>query len=151
MKIRLVPRILPDHSPRLTPGASPLAAYGHPGLPEFMRPNAPLPRPPAVEQRAWETLAIHVDDARRGGSIGNPNLRAAVSVVVGALRVGCVSWEAIYTILDAAVMAGAARQATHPLELKLHANRSAAIVAHMHSWADVQRIAEIENPCEDPA
>lgn len=150
MRIRLVPRSVPDLAPRLTPAGSPMAAPGHPALPEFMRPTAPLPRPAPVEQRAWETLAVHVDDARRGRSIANPDLRNAVSVVVGALRIGCISWEAIYTILDAAVMAGAARQATHPLELELHANRSAAIVAHMHSWADVQRIAEIENPCEEP-
>ena len=149
MRIRLVPRTLPDLSPRLTPGGSMAAAHGH-APSEFMRPNAPLPRPAAVEQRAWETLAIQVDDARRGGSMSNPDLRDAVSVVVGALRVGCISWEAIYTILDAAVMAGSARHVTHPLELELHAKRSAAMVAHMHSWADVLRIAEIEDPCEEP-
>jgi hypothetical protein len=126
-----------------------MAAHGMPASTEFMRPDAPLPRPPEVEQRSWEALAIHVDDARRGGAIASVALRAAVDVVVAELRVGCIAWEEVYTILDAAGMAGSTRRASHPLELELHASRGAAIVAHMHSWADVLRLAELEDPCEE--
>jgi biopolymer transport protein ExbB len=35
------------------------------------------------------------------------------------------------------------------VDMELHASRNGAIVAHMHSWADVQRLAEIEDPCEE--
>jgi hypothetical protein len=29
-------------------------------------------------------------------------------------------------------------------EYEMHTSRSAALVAHMHSWADVERLAELE-------
>lgn len=120
-------------------------ALARPG--EFMRPNAPTPRPEAVAQRSWESLAIHVDDARRGGSISSAELREAVRAVVTELRARCVAWDEVYAVLDAAVTAGAPFPVAHPLEAELHAKRSSAIVAHMHSWADVQRLAELEDPC----
>ena len=116
---------------------------------EFMRPNAAAPRPAGVQQLTWELLAIHVEEAQRGGSIASASLRAAVHAVVQELRIACVPWEEVYEVLDSAVRGGHPRPAMHHLDMELHASRSGAIVAHMHSWADVQRLAEIENPCEE--
>lgn len=146
MKIRLTSTLAPrDLASKSV--ASAHTGHGLPSAGEFMRPNAPLPRPHCVEQRSWETLAIHLDDARRGGSIVSARLREAVDTVVAELRVGCIPWDEVYATLDAAVMGGILPPAVHPLELQLRANRNAAIVAHMHSWADMRRLAELEDPC----
>lgn len=107
----------------------------------------PVPCPSSVEPSSWELLSTRLDDTQDGMAIANAALRSAVRAVVRELRVNAVSWEEVYTVLDSAVIATPDRDVRNPIEVELHVSRSASIVAHMHCWADVERLAELE---EDP-
>ena len=107
-------------------------------------PRASAARPAAVSALSWELLAMHVEDAQRRSSIAYAPLRLVVQSVVRELRAAGESWEGIYAILHAAVIPSAGRPVRWAVEYEMHTSRSAALVAHMHSWADVERLAELE-------
>jgi hypothetical protein len=67
-----------------------------------------------------------------------------VQTVVRELRAAGESWESVYAVLHAAVVPVPGRRMTWAAEFEMHTSRSAALVAHMHSWADVERLAELE-------
>jgi hypothetical protein len=143
MKICLVPmRALPSPSPARSmlraSGSSPVIPAARP------RDEEAAPCPASVSQASWSLLHRRIADAQSGAAIANPELRSAVRLVVRELRGQEESWEAVYATLDLAARATPARPATPALGREVYATRSASIVAHMHCWADVERLAEIE-------
>lgn len=112
-------------------------------LPTVTTPPVPARgRPTAVSEATWEQLALHVADAQRRSSIAYTPLRAVVQAVVRELRAGGEPWDAVYATLHAVVVPTPV--VNYAMEYEMHVSRSAALVAHMHSWADVERLAEIE-------
>jgi hypothetical protein len=106
--------------------------------------EAVRPCPPGAHPASWTLLVQRVDATQAGLAIANAPLRAAARTVVRDLRASGQSWEAIYATLDAAVVPEPAREVKYALELEIYATRGASIVAHMHCWADVERLAELE-------
>jgi hypothetical protein len=102
-------------------------------------------RPASVSAHSWELLAMHVDDAQRRSAIAYAPLRLVVQAVVRELRAAGESWEMIYAVLHSAVIPSGGRTLNWAMEYEMHTSRSAALVAHMHSWADVERLAELED------
>jgi hypothetical protein len=99
--------------------------------------------PASVSSASWELFIFHVDVARHGGPLTGGGLRRAVCVVVTEMRAAAESWDAVYSALGAVVT----EAPTGPVEYSpehTHANRAAALVAHMHSWADCVRLDELE-------
>lgn len=123
----------PASPPRLTPSSGSLT-----------RPGTTPERPANVSALSWELLAIHVEDAQRRSSIAYAPLRVVVQTVVRELRLSGETWESIYAALHSAVVPVAGGASNWTIEYEMHTSRSAALVAHMHSWADVERLAEIE-------
>lgn len=124
------------------------SSVGHtpvlPALPTELVARLETPcRPVGVSALTWEMLAIHVDDAERRSSIAYAQLRLVVQAVVRELRATDVTWESIYAILQSVVSPATGLPAQFDAEYEMHASRSAALVAHMHSWADVERLAEL--------
>lgn len=87
---------------------------------------------------------MHVEDAQRRSSIAYAELRAVVQSVVREMRIAGESWERVYAVLQAVVGPATGRPERFATEYEMHSSRSAALVAHMHSWADVERLAELE-------
>jgi hypothetical protein len=144
VKISLVPmRALPSASPARSPlrpsGSSPVVSAA------LVREEDAGTCPASVEQASWSLLRRRIADAQSGSAIANPELRSAVRVVVRELRAKEEGWEAVYAALESAVRTVPARPAPSALGLEVHASRGASIVAHMHCWADVERLAEIED------
>ncbi|MDB4887543.1 MAG: hypothetical protein JWN79_2981 [Gemmatimonadetes bacterium] len=108
-------------------------------------PRALAARPSSVSALSWELLALHAEDAQRRASIAHAPLRVVVQSVVRELRAAGESWEGIYAALHAAVVPVPGRPVNWAAEYEMHTSRSAALVAHMHSWADVERLAELES------
>lgn len=50
----------------------------------------------------------------------------------------------VYAVLHRAVAPAPERVMSWAMGSEMHSSRSAALVAHMQSWADVERLAEIE-------
>ena len=87
---------------------------------------------------------MHVEDAQRRSAIAYAPLRVVVQSVVRELRAAGESWESVYAVLHSAVVPVGGRPVNFATEYEMHTSRSAALVAHMHSWADVERLAELE-------
>jgi hypothetical protein len=147
VKISLVPmRTLPrgpSASLRPTP-ARPMTLMS----PSPVR-SAAAPCPAGVDPSVWSLLALCVDDAQRGTPIANATLRAAVRRVVRDLRAAGESWEGVYARLDSAVTRAAVTPTAVSTDVEMYASRGAAIVSHMHCWADVDRLDELDR--EDAA
>ena len=105
--------------------------------------RATLPCPARITAVSWEDLVFHIEIARGGSRIATTHLRSAVRIVAHELRSAGESWESIYGVLLGAVAPMPPREVKYALELELYASRAAAIVAHMHSWVDVERLAEL--------
>lgn len=144
MKISLVPM-------RALPGS---AAAGHRAAPVRLMTLVPPtpgqsalatpPCPRGVELSSWSLLTLCIDDAQNGTPIANATLRATVRRVVRELRAADQSWESVYDALGAAVVPVAGAPLVPPADQEVYQSRSAAIVAHLHCWADVDRLEEIE-------
>ena len=115
-----------------------------PSAPATMVPRPAGDRPTSVSPLSWELLAMHVEDAQRRSSIAYAPLRVVVQTVVRELRTAGESWDAIYAVLHSAVVVAPGRPVSFAAEYEMHTSRSDALVAHMHSWADVERLAELE-------
>ena len=110
---------------------------------ELVAPTETAHRPEGVSAFAWEMLALHVDDARQRSSIAYGPLRLVVKTVVQELRTANASWDAVYAVLQSAVTPATDCPISFAAEYEMHTSRAAALVAHMHSWADVERLAEL--------
>ena len=141
MKISLVPMRAPARARVLLPAAPP-AAMPTVTLDAGVGPETPQ-RPAGVSALAWEMLAMHVGDAQRRSAIAYAPLRLVVQAVVRELRATQVPWDAVYLILQSAVTPDTGAPARFAMEFEMHTSRAAALVAHMHSWADVERLAEL--------
>jgi hypothetical protein len=100
--------------------------------------------PRGAEAASWAALVRRVDETQAGLAIANAPLRAAARAVVRELRASGVTWDSVYTTLDTAGVQEPVREVRYALELEIYATRGASIVAHMHCWADVERLAELE-------
>jgi len=112
---------------------------------QALAPGASPHCPTAVAPASWDLLTLHVDESLRRASISNAALRSAVQQVVRELRAGGHGWDGVYAILNGAVMPPGSSTVTFLKDHEMHASLNAALVAHMHSWADVERLAEIES------
>ncbi len=97
-----------------------------------------------MEPSSWELLAHQVREAQREKAMGGAALRAVVLTVVRELRSGAEPWDGVYAALQSAVVQSPTPEGKPAMGLEMHENLDAALVAHMHSWADVERLAEIE-------
>ena len=141
MKISLVAMRTPARLQAPVPAAHPPML---PLLPSGLPARLETPsRPAGVSALTWEMLAIHVDDAQRRSSIAYAPLRLVVQALVRELRVMNVAWESVYAILQSVVAPATGHPALFNVEYEMHVSRGAALVAHMHSWADVERLAEL--------
>jgi hypothetical protein len=80
---------------------------------------------------------------RRGGTFTGGALRLAVRLVVAEMRAAAEPWEAVYGALGSAVGEAPSDQVEYSVKHDTHASRAAALVAHMHSWADGVRLDEL--------
>ena len=141
MKISLVTMRAPAPS-RVPLRAAPLGAV--PAVSMNTGVGLEMPRRPAgVSALAWELLALHVDDAQRRSAIAYAPLRLVVQAVVRELRTTQVPWDAVYAILQSAVAPVTSAPIRFTMEDEMHTSHGAALVAHMQSWADVERLAEL--------
>jgi hypothetical protein len=100
--------------------------------------------PASVSSGSWELFIFQVDVARHGGPFTGGALRQAVRVVVAEMRAADEQWDAVYVALGSAVGEAPRGQVEYSPEHDTHATRAAALVAHMHSWADCARLDELE-------
>jgi hypothetical protein len=99
--------------------------------------------PVSVSAGSWELFILEVDMVRHGGTFTGGALRQAVRLVVGEMRAASEPWEAVYGVLGSAVSEAPTAQVEYSVEHDTHASRAAALVAHMHSWADCVRLDEL--------
>jgi hypothetical protein len=150
VKISLVSlRATPRGTPLLDAPRAEGVAPAAPTAPAMLSPRPAGDRPASVSALSWELLAMHVEDAQRRSSIAYAPLRVVVQTVVRELRAAGESWEQIYAVLHSAVVVPPGRPVSFAVEYEMHTSRSGALVAHMHSWADVERLAELEGAEED--
>jgi hypothetical protein len=105
--------------------------------------RAPAP-PVGVSAFAWEMLLGSILEAQRHSAAPVAPLRETVLAVVRELRAANQTWEQVYAVLHAAVAPAPERLERWVMGYEVHSSRSAALVAHMQSWADGERLAEIE-------
>jgi hypothetical protein len=106
--------------------------------------RAIAPAPATVSPDSWGQLIFQVDVARRGGPFTGGALRHAVRLVVNEMRAASETWDAVYVALGSSVGEEAAKAAGQSGDHGTHSSRAAALVAHMHSWADCVRLDELE-------
>jgi hypothetical protein len=94
--------------------------------------------------REWTELVIAIQVARQRQRYTGGVLRAAVLAVVRSMRASGLSWELVYAALSAAVSGRLGLETVFALDCSTDVTRSAALVAHMHAWADCERLAELE-------
>ena len=103
------------------------------------------PSPPSsVHPTSWALFTTHLDVARKGGTLAGGAFRQSVAAVVAEMRAAAESWDAIYAVLGGAVGEGS-RGEVHYSPNDTHLNHGAALVAHMHAWADCARLEELES------
>ena len=107
-------------------------------------PHASAPAPATVSPDSWGQLIFQVDVARRGGPFTGGALRHAVRAVVGEMRAASDTCDAVYTALGSSVGEETEKAARQSADHGTHSSRSAALIAHMHSWADCVRLDELE-------
>ena len=100
--------------------------------------------PASVSPGSWELFIYQVDVARHGGPFTGGALRQAVRVVVAEMRAAAESWDAVYGTLSSAVGETPNGRVQYSPDHGTHANRAAALAAHMQSWADCVRLDELE-------
>ena len=114
-------------------------------LPTEVAGGSRVPAPPAgVSPFTWEMLFANVVDAQHHSAASLAPLRESVQSVVRELRASDHSWEHVYAVLHGAVPPAPERVLNWEMEFRMYSGRSTALVAHMQSWADVERLAEIE-------
>jgi hypothetical protein len=134
------------HSPAATasPATRELDIAAAP-MPTELAGGSRVPAPPAgVSTFAWEMLLVNIGDAQRRAAAALAPLREAVQALVRELRAANQTWEQVYAILHGVVAPEPERPVSWAMGYETHSSRSAALVAHMQSWADVERLAEIE-------
>ena len=102
--------------------------------------------PSSVEAADWDRLSADVARVLcNEGIVEDGQLQHAVHVVVRAMRRGRASWDAIYLALASSLGPCDTPVAPTPRGMERHASRGAALIAHMHCWADCVRLEEIEH------
>ena len=89
-------------------------------------------------------LLVNVVEAQRRSAAAFPALRESVQSVVRELRAATEPWEHVYAVLHGVVTPTPDRVVSWEMEYQMYSSRSTVLVAHMQSWADVERLAEIE-------
>jgi hypothetical protein len=129
------------HDRRKTPA---IAAARVPRVMVASRAAHVCPSPPSsVHPASWALFTTQLDVARNGGTLVGGAFRQSVAVVVAEMRAAAESWDAIYAALGGAVGEGS-RGEVHYSPNDTHINHGAALVAHMHAWADCARLEELE-------
>lgn len=100
--------------------------------------------PTSVSAERWEQLCRLAERAERLPSLEDAALRAVVVAVVRQLRRADEGWSVVYGALSAIVALPCDGTVRAPSEYELHASRGAALVAQMQSWADLERLTELE-------
>ena len=101
-------------------------------------------RPSSVDASDWNRLVNEVARVLCDGALVDRHLQNAVHVVVRAMRASAASWDAIYLALASSLEPCHSPSAPTPRGLERHPSAGAALVAHMHCWADCVRLEEIE-------
>jgi hypothetical protein len=119
-------------------------------MPTELAGRARVAAPPAgVSPFAWEMLLANFVDAQCGSAAAFATLREAVRAVVRELRAANQTWEHVYAVLHGVVAPAPECVVSWRMEYEMHFSRGAAVAAHMQSWADVERLAEIEAEAHD--
>ena len=114
-------------------------------VPTELASGSRLPAPPAgVSTFAWEMLLANLVEAQRRSAVALAPLREAVRAVVREQRAANQTWEQVYALLHEVVAPAPERLVSWAMGYEIHSSRSAALGAHMQSWADIERLAEIE-------
>lgn len=100
--------------------------------------------PGAVSVADWECLTTHVARVLCNGGTLDRGIEQAVQVVVQAMRQAGATWDAIYVALSSSLEPCESPTGPTPLGMERHPSRGAALIAHMHCWADCERLAELE-------
>jgi hypothetical protein len=126
-------------------GSNPTPAAGQaaigPHLPPSMTSSVPLD---VMSTREWTDLVIAIQVARHRQRYTGGALRTTVFAVVRAMRASGLSWDMVYTALTTAVAGYPGLQIVYAPDCNTHVSRSAALIAHMHAWADCERLDELE-------
>lgn len=107
-------------------------------------PGAREARPSSVDARDWDRLVSEVARVLCDGELVDRHLQTAVHLVVRAMRDTGAHWEAIYAALASSLEPCHSPSAPTPRGMERHPSAAAALVAHMHCWADCARLEEIE-------
>ena len=114
-------------------------------MPTELTSNAHIPAPPAgISPFAWEMLLVNIVDVQRRSAAAFAPLREAVKTVVRELRAVNQTWDQVYEVLQGVVAPAPEHPVSWAMGYEMYASRSAVLVAHMQSWADGERLAEIE-------
>ena len=115
-------------------------------MPTALVNDSPLPSPPmGVSPFAWEMLMVNIGEARRRTAAAIVPLRESVQRVAREMRASHQTWEQVYAVLHGVVAPAPDRLVDWAVEYEMYTSRSSALVAHMQSWADVERLAELES------
>jgi hypothetical protein len=129
-------------------GSAPTPAAGQPVIgpsPAAHAMSLPLD---VMSTQEWTELAFQIQTARHQQRYTGGPLRNAVFALVRAMRVSAKSWDAVYGALTVAVAGHAALEIVYATEGNTHLSRNAALVAHMHAWADCERLDELERTAD---
>ena len=99
--------------------------------------------PASVHPATWDLFTTHLDVARHGGTLAGGTFRQSVAVLVAEMRAAAEPWDAIYAALGSAVGDGPRGEVQYSPN-DMHVSHAAALVAHMHAWADCARLEELE-------
>lgn len=101
-------------------------------------------RPSSVDASDWDRLVGEVSRVLCDGGTVDRQLHHAVHSVVAAMRQARAPWESVYFALASSLEPCETPHSPTPRAMERHPTRGAALVAHMHCWADCVRLEEIE-------
>lgn len=101
-------------------------------------------RPASVSAAAWESLARQMVLLQFGAQEREGSLHQSVREVVHAMRRAGEPWESVYQALTSAVATDALASSAQGSGTETHLSYAAALVSHMHCWADCERLEELE-------
>lgn len=114
------------------------------GPPASVPSHAAAPRPASVSAAAWESLARQATLLQFGAEETQGRLHESVRDIVHVMRRAGEPWESVYQALTLAVTSDEPASGTQGSGTETHLSYSAALVAHMHCWADCERLEELE-------
>lgn len=107
-------------------------------------PGARDARPSSVDASDWNRLVNEVARVLCDGALVDRHLHNAVHVVVRAMRASAAPWDTVYAALASSLEPCHSPSEPTPRGMERHPSAAAALVAHMHCWADCARLEEIE-------